>query len=389
MKAVSLLELAHRLRSARKAAGLSQEGVAAETGLPQPSISAIESGKRNLSTLELVKFAELYKKPVDYFVTLDFKEESKSFEPLLAARRLLDSDRAVIDDFRGFCRDYADLEQFVLGKVNVLRVFEEMSIPKTRREALELGTRYAASLRSMFNLGSEPMYDVRLFLDAIGIKVIKRRLNTPTLTGIYVYSSEFGHCVLVNRSGNRQVDRFSLAHTLCHALLDWQSMSAEQNFCTCSNWLNDSPREYRANIFALNLLMPRETVERVWSRMRTQKTPSLFDVVAIARYFGVDYESTLQRLLLMDVITEKNRISLRRDLASSGDDIDALLGYTHSEVRISGEESYPDRYLKLAFDAFRLGLVPPGRLAKYLGKNIYETNVLTEKMKVSQKHASA
>ena len=383
MKAVSLLELAHRLRSARKAAGLSQEGVAAETGLPQPSISAIESGKRNLSTLELVKFAELYKKPVDYFVTLDFKEESKSFEPLLAARRLLDSDRAVIDDFRGFCRDYADLEQFVLGKVNVLRVFEEMSIPKTRREALELGTRYAASLRSMFNLGSEPMYDVRLFLDAIGIKVIKRRLNTPTLTGIYVYSSEFGHCVLVNRSGNRQVDRFSLAHTLCHALLDWQSMSAEQNFCTCSNWLNDSLREYRANIFALNLLMPRETVERVWSRMRTQKTPSLFDVVAIARYFGVDYESTLQRLLLMDVITEKNRTSLRRDLASSGDDIDALLGYTHSEVRISGEESYPDRYLKLAFDAFRLGLVPPGRLAKYLGKNIYETAVLTEKVRIS------
>jgi Zn-dependent peptidase ImmA (M78 family)/transcriptional regulator with XRE-family HTH domain len=389
MKAVSLLELAHRLRSARKAAGLSQEGVAAETGLPQPSISAIESGKRNLSTLELVKFAELYRKPVDYFLTLDFKEENKSFEPLLSARRVLDSDRAIIDDFRGFCRDYADLEQFVLGKVNVLRVFEEIGSPKTRREALELGTRYAFSLRSMFNLGSEPMYDVRLFLDAIGIKVVKRRLNTATLTGIYVYSSEFGHCVLVNRSGNRQVDRFSLAHTLCHALLDWQSMSADQNFCTCSNWLNDSLREYRANIFALNLLMPRETVERVWSRMRTQKTPSLFDVIAIARYFGVDYESTLQRLLLMDVITEKNRISLRRELASSGDDIDAHLGYTHSEVRISGEESYPDRYIKLALDAFRLGLIPPGRLAKYLGKNIYETNVLTEKMKVSQKHASA
>jgi hypothetical protein len=74
---------------------------------------------------------------------------------------------------------------------------------------------------------------------------------------------------------------------------------------------------------------------------------------------------------------------LRRELASSGDDIDALLGYTHSEIRISGEESYPDRYLKLSFDAFRLGLIPPGRLAKYLGKNIYETTVLTEKVGVS------
>jgi Zn-dependent peptidase ImmA (M78 family)/transcriptional regulator with XRE-family HTH domain len=389
MKAVSLLELAHRLRSARKAAGLSQEGAAAETGLPQPSISAIESGKRNLNTLELVKFAELYKRPVDYFLTFDFKDESKSFAPLLAAKGILNSDRAVLDDFRMFCQDYADLEQFVLGKVNVLRIFEEMSIPKTKRDAVDLGTRYATSLRRMFNLGSEPMYDVRLFLDAIGIKVIKRRLNTGSLTGIYVHSSEFGHCVLVNRSGNRQVDRFSLAHTLSHALLDWQSMSADQNFCTCSNWDSDSLREYRANILALNLLMPRETVERVWSQMRTQKTPSIFDVIAIARYFGVDYESTLQRFLLMGVITEKERTTVQRELASSSNEIDALLGYTLSEVRISGEELYPDRYLKLALEAFRLGIIPPGRLAKYLGKNIYETNLLIQKVKIAQKKLSA
>jgi len=385
MKAVSLLELAHRLRSARKAAGLSQDAAAARMGLPQPSISAIESGKRNLDSLELVKFAELYKRPVDYFLTLDFKDESTSFAPLLSAKGILDSDRAVVDDFRMFCRDYADLEQFVLGKVNILRIFEEISIPRTRRESVDLATRYAASLRRMYNLGSEPMYDVRLFLDAIGFKVIKRRLNTHSLTGIYVHSAEFGHCLLVNRSGNRQRDRFSLAHTMCHALLDWQSMSDTDNFCTCSNWLNDSLREYRANIFALNLLMPRETVERVWSQMRTRKTPGMFDVIAVARYFGVDYESTLQRFLLMGVITEKEQTSLRRELASSSDEIDALLGYTLSEVRISGEELYPDRYLKLAFEAFRSGIIPPGRLAKYLGKNIYETHLLMQKLKVVQK----
>jgi hypothetical protein len=130
-------------------------------------------------------------------------------------------------------------------------------------------------------------------------------------------------------------------------------------------------------------------VERVWSQMRTQKTPSMFDVMAIARYFGVDYESTLQQFLLMGVVTQKGRNSLRHELASSSDKIDALLGYTLSEVRISGEELYPDRYVKLAFEAFRLGMIPPGRLARYLGQTIYETNLLVQKVRVVRKKQPA
>lgn len=389
MEAVSLVELANRLRNARKAAGLSQEEAATKMGIPQPSISAMESGKRNVDTLELVKLAELYRRPVDYFLNSEFKDESRSFAPMLAAKEVLDSDRAVLDDFRMFCQDYAELEQLVVGKVNVVRVFEEVSIPKTKHEAVELGTRYASSLREIFGLGIEPMYDVRLFLDTIGIKAIKRKLNTASLSGIYVYSPEYGHCVLVNRSGNRQMDRFSLAHTFGHALLDWQSMNADQNYCTCSNWLSDSLREYRANILALNLLMPKETVEKVWLQMRTQEKPGMFDVIAIARYFGVDYESTLHRFLLLGLVSEKEKASLQRELEASSNEIDDLLGYKLSEIRISGEESYPDRYVKLALEAFRLGKIPPGRLAKFLGKTIYETNQLMQRMKLERTPAPA
>ena len=90
MEPVSLVELANRLRNARKTAGLSQEEAATRTGIPQPSISAMESGKRNVDTLELVKFAELYRRPVDYFLNPDFKDESRSFAPILAAKEILE-----------------------------------------------------------------------------------------------------------------------------------------------------------------------------------------------------------------------------------------------------------------------------------------------------------
>lgn len=380
MKTVSLVELGERLRNARKAAGISQDEASAKTGIPQPSISTIESGKRSVDSLELFKFAELYKRPIEYFLSPHFRDDARSFSPLLAAREIFDSDRAVLDDFRIFCNDYADLELLVLGKVNHVRVFEDVAVPKTKQEAVEQGTRYAARLREIFGLGIEPMYDVRLFLDTIGIKVIKRKLNTQSVTGIYVYSPEYGHCVLVNRSGNRQVDRFSLAHTFCHALVDWQAMHAERNFIICNNWGKDDWAEHRASMFALSFLMPTETVEKVWLQMRTQPRPSVFDTIAIARYFGVDYESALYRFVQLGLVSEEERGTLRAQLVQSASEIDGLLGYTVSEVRTSGEELYPDRYIKLGLEALRLGRISVARLAKYLSINIYDINQLIEKM---------
>ncbi|MBI4764644.1 MAG: helix-turn-helix transcriptional regulator [Deltaproteobacteria bacterium] len=55
-----------RLAIARERAGLSQSQVAAEIGLPRPSISEIEAGRRRVAAEELVKFAELYSVDMDW-----------------------------------------------------------------------------------------------------------------------------------------------------------------------------------------------------------------------------------------------------------------------------------------------------------------------------------
>lgn len=57
--------LGKKLREAREYLGLSQEVVADHLGIPRASISAIETGKRKVSSLELKRFAQLYKQPVD------------------------------------------------------------------------------------------------------------------------------------------------------------------------------------------------------------------------------------------------------------------------------------------------------------------------------------
>lgn len=57
-----------RLREARKAVGLTQEDVAAALGVPQKYISRIETGERRIDPVELQELAELYGKPLQFFL---------------------------------------------------------------------------------------------------------------------------------------------------------------------------------------------------------------------------------------------------------------------------------------------------------------------------------
>ena len=56
-----------RLREARSDAGLSQVAVAKALGKPTSYPSKCELGERRVDFVELVEFARLYKKPLDYF----------------------------------------------------------------------------------------------------------------------------------------------------------------------------------------------------------------------------------------------------------------------------------------------------------------------------------
>ena len=57
-----------RLRQARKDEGLTQIDVAKSLGKHQSYVAKCESGERRVDIVELVEFARLYKKSLDYFV---------------------------------------------------------------------------------------------------------------------------------------------------------------------------------------------------------------------------------------------------------------------------------------------------------------------------------
>ena len=60
--------LANSLREAREFTNLSQQFVAEQTGISRSAISDIERGRRRVESLELKRFAALYRMPVDYLL---------------------------------------------------------------------------------------------------------------------------------------------------------------------------------------------------------------------------------------------------------------------------------------------------------------------------------
>ena len=101
--------LGARLREAREYLGLSQELVADKLGIPRASISAIETGKRKVSSLELRELARLYKRSISEFLPEGREPKTQQEDETVRAlfrttRSLSEEDRQQVLRFAQFLR---------------------------------------------------------------------------------------------------------------------------------------------------------------------------------------------------------------------------------------------------------------------------------------------
>ena len=99
------LALAQRLKEAREYLGVSQEWVAQALAIPRASVSALETGKRKVSSSELRKLAALYHVSIN-----DLLGEAKDVDSVeralyRATRDLSEEDRRQVLRFASFLRN--------------------------------------------------------------------------------------------------------------------------------------------------------------------------------------------------------------------------------------------------------------------------------------------
>lgn len=104
--------LAKRLRDAREFLNLSQQFVANQTGLPRSAISDIERGARRVDSLELKRFAALYRLPPSHFLGEDDPEMAGSDPTTVALARatkeMAEPEKEQLVRFAQFLRNFDD-----------------------------------------------------------------------------------------------------------------------------------------------------------------------------------------------------------------------------------------------------------------------------------------
>lgn len=97
--------LARNLRTEREYLGLSQEEVSAVLGIPRPAVSAIENGRRKVSSAELARLAVLFGTSSDRLMGAEPAEESSVTALFRTAKSLTEHDRAQVLRFAEFLRE--------------------------------------------------------------------------------------------------------------------------------------------------------------------------------------------------------------------------------------------------------------------------------------------
>lgn len=361
--------LGGRLKQARELARLTQQKAAEILNLPRTAITQMESGNRCVSTLELTKFAKIYKHSVTEL--LKTQDNAKSDSPLIALYRAvpgLEKDLVVKDQINTYfdwCKEGYNLEQILdLNRKPSPPSYPE-AIPNNTKEAIEQGERVAAQERGRLGIGHAPIADIADLIAKQNIWTSGVAF-TDNISGLFLHHSSIGLAILINSSHSVARKRFSYAHEYAHALLDRNlevKISDENN---ASDML-----EKRANSFAASFLMPAEGVDSLLSslgknrRYGNSKALTCHDIALLAHHFGVSYQTAAYRLKNLSSISAKELTELVTQ-ANIGKEYLRLLSFEDIEQpfqKESCQKELRERIIYLAVEAYSREEISRGKLA--------------------------
>lgn len=378
---ITLQMLAARLRTAREAAGMTQEVAARHLGLPRSSLAQVELGNRTVSGLELDALARLYGRSIGEFLAEEFNPQESLVAIFRAEAKLADADevaKAVADSI-ALARELANLEDLLGIDRAVLRApsYADSAL-HSKWQGIEQGTRAAAAERRRLNLGELPLGDLEDLLQSQGARTAL--LDLPEdVSGFALMEPSLSFLVVANRRHSALRARFSWVHEYAHLLFDRQrkgTISRESDRASLS--------EVRANAFAAAFLMPELGVREflagigkgqpsrerwaifdegdvISAEARTEpgsQQIQLYDVVLLAHHFGVSRLAALYRLKNLRLISQGELdVLLGEEQEGRGRDIERSLRLSRareeSEERLASSKDFRSRFLALAIEAYR------------------------------------
>ncbi len=282
-------QIGERIRLARDEKGVTQEAFARALGWNNhQTVSAVETGIRQLQPEELTKICKVLEQPLAFFT-----------DPYVVTEKRAFSYRA-----KGNAEDLAAFEKKAHKVISANRRFRELlgEPPLTfgsrlrsvgPQSTLDVARRCGEETSKVLGLGETPALKLREAIEA-HLKVMILFVDAPaTISGAACHLSD-GDFIMVNRNEVSFRRNYDLGHELFH-ILTWDTMPPERNDAIVTD--AEKPKaEKLADAFTAGLLMPIESVRARWRR-RAPSAPLREWIVQNASELQVSGQALYWRLV--------------------------------------------------------------------------------------------
>lgn len=381
-KQIAPAELGARLAIARRNRNLSQEEVAIKLGVSRPTYISIEKGLRTIKPAELDLLSQLFCRSVHELKSKHefIAEFAPQFRITQASDVSMEAVTASVNKFQRACEDYLSLERLVGAPMPRYSYPEPYSHEGLSQLA---AAEEAATLeRSRLNLGLGPIPNLFETLEnEAGVRVFALPLSDFKIAGMFFYTDQLGGCILVNGQHPPTRQTWSMAHEFAHFLSD-----RFQKELTILVEYERRPRsEQFADAFAANFLMPSSGLRQRFLRIiQSRKDFTVADLCLLAEQYGVSIEAMTRRLEGLKCI----RKGAWEGLAAEGFEANRLRTHLGLGTRQVVRQRFPERYLRLAVQAFEDELITESELMRILHCSRVEAretvDALTQSTEVAQ-----
>jgi Zn-dependent peptidase ImmA (M78 family) len=354
------IDIGARIRDARLSSGF-QTGTAfaKALGIPQSTLSRIETGERRVSASELAAIAALLHKSPNDFLS---ESAGQVFYRRDGLGELSPDATEAFDWLRGFSE-----------RLQVLREYsQELELPKpyeilTRAPSTFEEARAAAyEVRQFLGLGTAPAPDMFALLERVGCAVLAHEFGVDEFEAMYV--PEPLGVVLLNGSKPGVRQRFTLGHELAHHLFHREGVVVDADLFGTS-WQLDRI----ANAFAAHFLMPSEGIEVELSRRFGLLRPTSAEhAYWLAYHFGVSLDAICFQLQNVQFANARAsgqwRRANRRALA-------AMLKLVADEQYRAVQSRWPPEFVQRLGYLLKSEVLSPKELAAHLRNPKGESDV--------------
>lgn len=358
------IQIAQKLLRSRNNMGYSKEDVSRLAGISIDRIDVLETGKVEPSGDEILILADVYKEDFRYYVSNQNLSSAETVEEMYRLNgSIANTDKQAIQSFIF----HSSNEQFLLESLNKER--NSFIVPRINKERIwkNDGIKVAQALRQFLGYkNSESYRNLYWEFRRIGIHIFRVKLENSNLSGLFVKHPIADKCVLVNYDENIYRQNFTLCHEVGHALMDGSNYNVSYQRQT-------DFREYRANAFASEFLMPKDIISKI--------EPSTINPESIIRFaskFRVNVSAFLIALESASVIshTEKatfEQMHLKVPRQEQIDyELEDLTEHLKDSYELMFEKGITPYYMRLCHEAYEKGIISVDKMAEMLDVSLYE-----------------